>query len=210
MKKKFLVSLCTILMFLGMIGVANAITIAGYDFDDNAFADTLISSSGSYTTSGGSLEEVLTDINVNTYAYSWDNGAYVELGFEDNYLVNGTGDDLALFEMGNIEDYFEVSITIGGTTNWYQSFDTGYDSGMWNIDVAFIDLDDFGIGSGAYLSSIVIGLDDSGMQPEARPSLSLVGALNSTSSVPEPATLLLLGTGLLGLAGLRRKKFFKK
>jgi hypothetical protein len=33
---------------------------------------------------------------------------------------------------------------------------------------------------------------------------------NNTSPVPEPATILLLGSGLLGLASVGRKKFFNK
>jgi len=37
-----------------------------------------------------------------------------------------------------------------------------------------------------------------------------IGDTGANNPVPEPATLILLGSGLVGLAGVGRKKFFKK
>ena len=39
--------------------------------------------------------------------------------------------------------------------------------------------------------------------------IMLTGATSTTRPVPEPATMFLLGTGLIGLAGFSKKKFKK-
>ena len=199
--KKYVCLVCLFAMLLFVSNAGATTSFGGYNFADNAFADTLPASYGSFSTSGGSVAQVLTDINPGTYAFSWTTGAYVKLGFTDNWLVNGAGPDLVLFETGT-PDWFKVQFN--STTINYQSAYNGYHYGGWNSNSVAIDLSDFGIALGAKLNSVWIGLD---YAIGTVPSLSLAAALNSApiGQVPEPTTLLLLGLGIIGLAGLRKK-----
>ena len=179
------------------------VTVAGITFADNAFADTLISSTGAYTTSGGSLASVLTDHDVGTYGFSFSPSAAVTMGFSAVNVFNGAGADLAIFELG-IPDSFRV--TINGVEKDYLSAGTGFNANGFAVNVAKIDLSDFGLANGATINSVVIGLDIHGPSGTV-PSLSLVGGLN-VSPVPEPETyaLMLGGLGLLGFAARRRQR----
>lgn len=55
-----------------------------------------------------------------------------------------------------------------------------------------------------------IGLHVKGIDTDLEDSDSFINNGPFTNPVPEPATMLLLGSGLIGLAGFGRKKFFKK
>lgn len=186
------------------VGAQAVTTIGGINFDDNAFADALYYSAGSFTTSGGSLASVLTDKNPGTYAFSFSAGANVMLGFTDNGVYNGAGADLAIFELG-IPDTLTVSF--GTQSLSYLSTYTGYSAGGYNLNVALVDFSDFGIATGANLTYQSIGLSTVAAGGTV-PSLSLVGALHTAAPVPEPETyaLMLLGIGAVGLGSRLRKR----
>ncbi len=195
---------CTLLMIFAHS--ANAVIIAGENFDDDAFVDTLLSSTGSWSTSGGALASVVTDNTFDTWAFSLDSSGYLQLGFTDNVLVNGAGFDLAIFEIGTA-DNFGISLTIGGTTNVYNTVDTGLNTGGFSVNLAKINLDDFGLAAGAALTEVTVyGNNPPGGTTDNQPTFGLVGALNSRSAAaPAPATIMLLGVALAGLGLTRRK-----
>lgn len=190
---------------------AHALDIAGLSLDEAGFADTLISSTGVFTTSGGSVAEALTDKSLSTWAMSMTPGAKVVLGFTDRLVVNGEGNDLALFERGHEayeysqEGFDSFNITINGITRQYFTTETTTIVDDYNVNMTMVDLQFFGLAPGATISQIEIGMDFD--TRGSRPQLQLVAGINTIPAVPEPGTVAmsLAGLALLGAVVRRRR-----
>jgi hypothetical protein len=204
--------LAALMLLAAVVPVRGATIVGGISFDDNAFVDEVVSYTDSWAIIGtaATIEDAVTGSDPTDGVFPFPNPgqATMVLAFTDNSLVNGPGDDLALFEYGNADDSVDVAVTVGGTAITYQALDTGYDvaisggGGTYNLNVALINLDDFGIVSGGALDKIEI----TPLNLDAIFSLNVAGAINSgppvtdDGGIPEPATLGLLALGVVGLA----------
>jgi len=191
---------CLLASFVLLATGASGAIIGGIGFADNAFADTLVSGTGTFTTSGGPLASVLTDQNEGTYAFCGGRPSVctLTLAFTDNAVINGPGVDLAVFELGAPDSF---QITLNGLTNQYATVGTGFSADGFNLNVGQVDLSDFGYASNAQVTEILLRSVTANF---TSPSFSLVGAVNSASPVPEPSTLWL--TGVSGAVYLMRRR----
>lgn len=198
---------------------ANAITmVAGQAFEDDAFADVVLSSFGTFgptllVPTAGFPEDALGS-NVDTFAASVTGGAFIELGFVDNKIVNLPGVDVGIFELGSLTEPQFFSLSLGGPTAVANTTDTGFDTiNGQNINFGAFDLSDLGVPVGGTVSNLFvftfcdavaagIGFCTEGDQVVS--AVAVVAALNSIS-VPEPASLILFAAGVLALVLTRRR-----
>ena len=179
------------------------IIIQGFTFDDTAFVDTVVSTSGSVSFSGSDLLSSISGTDLFTRIHiPTDPTFHVELGFTDNLVINGPGVDLVLFELARPED-FAASLSISGSSIFVPTTAGCCRSDGLGLNIALIDLSDLGVSVGDTIDSIVLMTGKFGSGPD----LAVVGALNSVAvSIPEPSTLTLFATGLAGLGFMMRRR----
>ena len=206
--KKILMLLCAVTLVFGMVGSASATTYAFSDTID--YWNLSGTSYGESQTLDHAFDSVILTEN-NPLSYTHNITDDVNFGAGD--LVTS-----ATLQLDFTNDLLDTVFTgwfsfrADRTEHIYYAFDgTGWiyldevDNGQHNIsiDLALLNID------GQLAVDLKVSNWDNG-NTSAYLDHSILSGTAETAPVPEPSTILLMGAGLLGLAGYNRKRLNKK
>ena len=200
---------------------AQATIIKGWAvFEDNAFADTASMLSGvegddyyfwGVTEVPTTVEEAITGPDLTKGIEFITTLPGVQVGFTDNVVTNGPGDDLALFDTFDWGGFY-VAVDLGGGSFssyvWCSAAGWTFTEGGLTQYPTLVDLDDFGLTAGQTTTAVRFSyaIKDKAAKKKkgGYDGPSGIGALSGV--VPEATTLTILGAGILAMARKRRKK----
>ena len=195
--KKFLVFLCAMSLVFGVVGVAGAVAIP-FQVGTGGFLEETVTSGpgvlGSWDALGTNefwLDEGETSQVIDFFDI-WTPLALAEGTVTANVELLSPSPSEDVYNTGTFK-LFAFFILSNGSVTWGDPEPVPYSYG--GMDGGILTLD----------------LIDIPSEWQCGTHYTFSGTItNNQAPVPEPATILLLGTGLIGLAGLGRRKFFKR
>jgi hypothetical protein len=123
--------------------------------------------------------------------------------YNDNFSVPSNATDLSFdYDFVSGPDDSDDYLTFEINYNIIQSFDVNDPTGHFNFDLSPFQNQNISIAWG-----LIWGGDE---YAGSTASISNLDLATQSAPVPEPGTMLLLGSGVLSLFGFRRRYFFKK